>query len=123
MSREGCRTFMLTFTLGVPSFILGLTVLIGRLVPPQFINLPYRNYWLAREHAEASIAFLCEQGAWFSCVLLFFLGYVDVLVVRANSTAPVGLPAVPFATAMALFLLALGWWLVRLVRRFGRPPA
>jgi len=122
MSRETYHVFTLWFTLGLPIFIAAVTALIPKLLPPQLINVPNRAYWFAPERAQDSLAFLSEQGIWFGCILLIFLCSVDWLVVSANATDPVHLPATPFATAMALFFAALGLWMLRMFKRFGRPP-
>jgi uncharacterized membrane protein len=122
MTRESCRIFMLTFTLGFPLFIAAVTGLIPWLVPPSLVNLPNRAYWLAPERAQQSRAFLSVQGIWFGCILLVFLSSVDWLVVNANSTVPAQLPLKPFVTAMVLFFTVVGFWMVRMFRHFRKPP-
>ena len=122
MSREECRLFMLQFTLGVPIFIAVLTGLFPLFLPVSLFNLPNRDYWLAPERAAASRAFLSEQGIWFGCILLVFLISVDWMVAAANSNALKQFPTPTFTTAAVVGLTALGFWLVRFIRRFGKPP-
>lgn len=120
-TREGCRELMLWFTVGAPAFIVLVTALIPRLIPPAMINVPNRDYWLAPERAGESVGFLGEQGVWFGCIFLVFSVWVDELLVKANSTAPPALPTAAFLGAMALLFAAIGLWAVRMFRRFRRP--
>jgi serine/threonine-protein kinase len=122
MTREGCHVFMLVFTLGVPLFAAATTGLMPRLFPPAFVNIPNREYWLAPERAADSLAYLSGQGIWLGCILLLFLCGVDWLIVSANSAAPPRLPGRPFEIALLLFLVALGLWVTRMFKRFGKAP-
>jgi serine/threonine-protein kinase len=85
------------------------------------INIPNRDYWLAPERAGESVSFLGEQGIWFGCIFLVFLAWVDELLVKANSTTPPALSTGAFLGAMALLFAAIGFWGVRMFRRFSRP--
>jgi hypothetical protein len=120
-TREDCRQFMLSFTLGAPVFIVFVTVLIPRLIPPAMINIPNRAYWLAPQRAAESLAFLSEQGVWFGCIFLAFLAFVDELLVKANSTTPPVFPTRLFLGSMLLLFAAIGIWAVRMFRRFRQP--
>ena len=106
------------FTLGAPVFVAAVTGLVPRLVPPSMINIPNREYWLAPERAENSIAFLSEQGIWFACILVVFLASVDWMVARANASTPPHFPAGRFAWIMAAFACAIALWAMRMFRRF-----
>jgi uncharacterized membrane protein len=120
-SREDCRQFMRSFTLGAPIFIVLVTALLPRLVPPSMLNIPNRAYWLAPERAAETVDFLSEQGVWFGCILVVFLCFVDELLVRANSSAPPAFPTGLFMGSMALLFTAIGFWGARMFRRFRRP--
>jgi len=122
MTREDCHSFMLTFTLGAPAFVAVVTGLTPRVLPASMINIPNRAYWLAAERADESIAFLSEQGIWFSCILLIFLAYVDWMLARANESSPPGFPSRHFVWAMAAFAFAIAFWAMRMLRRFRVPP-
>jgi serine/threonine-protein kinase len=122
MSREACRIFMLEFTLGMPLFLAVLTGLFPFFVPVSLFNLPNREYWLAPAREADSRAFLSEQGIWFACLLLVFLIAVDWMVAAANSDPLKRFPTPTFTTVAVIGLTALGFWLVRFVRRFGKPP-
>jgi uncharacterized membrane protein len=120
-SREDCRQFMLSFTLGAPVLIVFVTALLPRLIPHSMINIPYRSYWLAPERADETVDFLSDQGVWFGCILLVFLAFVDELLVRANASAPPALPTNLFMATMALLFAAIGLWAARMFWRFRRP--
>ena len=122
MSREECRLFMLEFTLGVPIFLAVVMGLFPLFIPVSLFNLPNREYWLGPERAKESRAFLSEQGIWFGCILLVFLISVDWMVAAANSEALKQFPMPTFTTVAVVGLTAVGFWLVRFVRRFGKPP-
>lgn len=121
MTREDCHSFMLTFTLGAPAFIAVVTGLIPRVLPASMINIPNRAYWLAAERAGDSIAFLSEQGVWFSCILLILLAYVDWMLARANESTPPGFSTQRFGWAMGAFACAIAFWAMRMFRRFRLP--
>ena len=120
-TREGCRRLMFWFTLGAPAFIVLVTALIPRLIPPAMINIPNRDYWLAPERAGESVSFLSEQGIWFGCIFLAFLAFVDELLVKANSTTPPVFPTRLFLGSMLLLFAAIGIWAVRMFKRFRQP--
>ena len=121
-TREDCRMFMLTLTLGAPVFILVVGALIPRLLPPSMINIPNRAHWLAPERAADSIAFLSEQGVWFACIFIVFLAGVDWMLARANATVPPAFPTRLFCWTLVLFFCAMGCWAIRMFRRFRAPP-
>ncbi len=120
-SRKGCRDFMLISTLGMPLFIVLATALLPRLLPASMVNIPNREYWLAPERERASAAFLSEQGVWFGCILVVFLADVDWMLVKANGISPPAFPNSSFVAALILFFCAVGFWTIRMFKRFRRP--
>jgi hypothetical protein len=121
-SREVCRQFMRSFTLGAPLFIVFVTALLPRLIPHSMINIPYRAYWLAPERAGETVDFLSDQGVWFGCIFLVFLAFVDEFLVRANASTPPAFPTGSFMGSMALLFAAIVVWGARMFSRFRRPP-
>jgi uncharacterized membrane protein len=120
-SREDCRQFMRSFTLGAPVFVVFVTALLPRLIPHSMINIPNRACWLAPERAGETMEFLSEQGVWFGSILLVFLAFVDELLVRANSATPPVFPTGLFMASMALLFAAIGVWGIRMFWRLRRP--
>lgn len=120
-TRDGCRDFMMLFTLGAPIFIAIATALVPRLLPASMVNIPNRDYWLAPERARDSIDFLSEQGVWFACILLLFMADVDWMLLKANTVEPPTFPNSLFIATLMLFFCAVGLWAIRMFKRFRRP--
>lgn len=85
------------------------------------LNLPHRDYWLAPERREASIAFLRSHGQWFAAAVALFLAYVHWLVVLANRLQPPVLSSQAMMLGLIAFFALLALWLGMLWRRFRRP--
>lgn len=112
---------MLGVVIVVPS-LLAASSLVVRLLPPQFVNLPNKRYWLAPERRAASLDALAGLGTRFATALAVFLGYVHGLVVRAHAVQPPRLSESWFFAGLTLFAVATLVGLVSLFRRFGRVP-
>jgi uncharacterized membrane protein len=97
----------------------GIPRLIGAL-PISLVNVPNKEYWLAPERREDTIAFFKAQFAWFGCAFLAFLLVVNQLVFKANQTLPRHLDNTEFVIALFAFLAYVGIWTVRLVLRFSK---
>jgi uncharacterized membrane protein len=121
MTRTGCRDFLLASTLGIPLLVVIATTLLPRALPVSMINLPHRDYLLAPERAHDSLVFLSEQGLWFGCILVLFLGSVDGMLVKANAVSPPEFPNGLFIATLILFFCAIGAWGLRMLRRFRAP--
>jgi hypothetical protein len=100
-------------------FAFGIPRLIG-VLPLSLVNVPNKEYWLAPERREETLAFFRAQFAWFGCGFLAFLIVVNQLVFDANQTRPRHLNGGAFVVAMIAFLAFVGIWTVRLVLRFSR---
>jgi len=117
MTRGAYLAFMLVVTVGLPAlvvFALDATLRAGT----RFINLPNRDYWLAPERREDTIAFLLGQNVRFGTLLVVFLAYTHALVVAANGRQPPQLSSGAMLAGLVMFLLLTLLGLVRLVRRF-----
>jgi heme A synthase len=84
------------------------------------INVPNKEFWLAPERREQTVAFFEVQFAWFGCAFLAFLLVVNELVFAANQTSPRKLNGAGFSVALVAFLAFVGIWTVRLVVYFLR---
>ena len=120
MPRETYLKFMLALVVGLPLLIAVLSR-VTALVPPTMINLPNRDYWLAPERLEETLAYLRGQGSFFAVPLCVLLCYVHWLVVQANALTPPHFPESKFFAGLAVFVVVLVVWLGRFVLHFRRP--
>lgn len=91
-------------------------------LPPQLINLPNKNYWLAPEHVEETMAFLNSHCAWFGCALLLFNILVFDYAIQIN-LHPENPPSPDrFWYLLAGFLVFVIVSTVRILAKFLRPP-
>jgi len=92
-------------------------------IPTAMINLPHREYWLAPERREETLAFLNGYLAWFGCAVL--------LVVTTAVNYAIGQNLHPGKPAGAYFLLCVlaGFLIfaisssIRILTRFSRVPS
>ena len=84
------------------------------------LNIPDREYWLAPERREATLAYIRGHGRWFAAGVALFLTYVHWLVVRANALRPPMLSTAGIVLGLVVLFLALAVWLTLLFRRFRR---
>ncbi len=104
----------------LPLFLVTLITWLPR-VFPSAVNIPNRDYWLAPERRERSLAVLADFGWAFGCLLTLFIVGVHWVVVAANTSVPTQLPDRPFQALIAGFIAAMGLWTVALCLRFRRP--
>lgn len=120
MPRDSYRWFMLAFGVGVPAV---LTWIIAAVYGSGArINIPHREWWLAPERREETVAWLVQHTHWFGCGLVVFLAYVHWLVVQANQLQPPHLAAPRIITALVAFGLGLALWVSAMLRKFLRRP-
>jgi len=92
------------------------------LLPPEYINLPNKRYWLAPERRGETMDFLNGYFAWFGCALFAVILLTINFAIQANLHPG----RLPDATSMWYVLsgfmaFAIGGT-VRIFKRFGRPP-
>ncbi|MBN2452113.1 MAG: DUF1648 domain-containing protein [Lentisphaeria bacterium] len=109
---------------GVHLLLLGLLCFSTRLawrLPPRWINLPHKEYWLRPENLPRART-LVEQHMWRigTATFLFFLA-VGLLSLQANLSDPVRLNLRLFLPALGLFLAYTAWWTVGFLRAFRLP--
>jgi hypothetical protein len=120
MPRGAYLAFMLAIGVGVPLLMGFLPAKMARRFPER-LNLPNREYWLAPERREATVAFVVAHGQCFAIALALFLAWVHWLVVEANLRQPVALSAPGIIAALLLFGTGVVAWLAALLLRFRRP--
>lgn len=120
MDRTTYLVFLAVWGLGLPCLFLSVGWMIRHL-PAAVINLPRRDYWLAPERREETIADIERRMVWLSCLLLVFCLGVHLLVVDANQSQPIRLSNLIWVW-MAAFLTTMLIWVIRLWRRFAAVP-
>lgn len=121
MGKGTYEVFMLALVIGVPALV-AFSARLLRNMPPELVNLPYRQYWLAPERRAATFESLSSLVLWFAMALAIFLSFCHWLVVRAYATQPPELPGIWFFAGLGLFGAFMLSWIFVLFRRFGRPP-
>jgi uncharacterized membrane protein len=91
-----------------------------RFVPTRLINLPNRDYWLAPERRDRSLARLGNLLGWLGAATGVLFAGVMELAIRAN-LAQTGLDMGAFGIAMALYVATVIGVLVALVWQFRLP--
>ncbi len=90
-------------------------------VPPQLINLPNKQYWLAPEHLAETMAFLNAYFAWFGCAVFLIMILTFDYAIQSN-LHPDHRPDVSrMWYILAGFLVFMAVWLARMFARFSRP--
>ena len=91
-------------------------------VPASVINLPHKEYWLAAERREDTLAYIRAWSAWFGCGLLAFLLFAMELVFRANLHTPPQFNNAAFILALLAFVAFDTTLVIRVILHFSRTP-
>lgn len=92
-----------------------------RHLPPNWINLPNRAYWLSPARRESTITRMSQRLWAFGTALFLFLLAVGLLTLEANFADPVRLDERLFLIVLSLFLLYTLYWTLALYRAFRLP--
>jgi len=117
MSRGRYLALMLCVTIVLP-LLVTLPVSLGLDNP----NLPNRDYWLAPERREETIAFVRQQMMRFGVALLLFICYAHWLVTRANEHSPPALSVVSLVSGLLMFAAYAVIWIALYFTRFRHVP-
>jgi hypothetical protein len=91
-------------------------------LPPSLINIPHRDYWFAPERRRETRARLLRHMLWMVCVAVGLLVTINHFLLAVNlRPGPPRLAAAELAVPLALFLVAVTVWTVRLFLLFPRP--
>ena len=119
MSRGAFFGFLALVEIGVPLLLVVTPVLVRRL-PPELVNLPNREHWLAPERREEAFARLGGWARWFAVLTAAFMWLVLELTVRAN-LARASLENGPFIAGLVAYLVCTVAAIVALHRAFRLP--
>jgi uncharacterized membrane protein len=105
--------------LAVPLFMVGVTAVTGRL--GRGMNIPNRDYWLAEERRQATIAVVMRFVVGLGALVVLLITAVHLMVVDSNNgSAPPRLSAGVW-WVLGGFLAAVAIWSWMLARRFSLP--
>lgn len=119
MSRSGYLVFMALFGMIFPMLAPLAGLLLAR-VPASAINLPNKEYWLAPERRDGTVAFLVSQLLRLAVLELGLVIVLHQLVIDANRRDPARMSNVVWAVLL-VFLLFMAGWLWSLIRHFKLP--
>ena len=114
MSREAYAWMMALMSLVTPYVVWGAAAWLPRRWP-RLVNLPFRDYWLAPERREATLARLGRMGLWMGLLSAALIAGIHVAVVLANRRVP---PAAgdgmlwvlgPFVVAIVALVVWTAW--------------
>jgi hypothetical protein len=120
MTRKGYLAFMYVFVTVVPMFVSLLPALVGRRWP-HALNIPNRDYWLAPERREDSLATVESRTRWLAGAMIVFTCFIHWLVVQANAAMPQRLDEAQFMVGLGIFALFIIGWIGSFYTRFRRP--
>ena len=92
------------------------------LLPPEYVNLPNKRYWLAPERRVETMDFLTGYFAWFGCALFAVILLTINFALQANLHPERRPDATPMWYVLAGFLAFAIGGTVRILKRFGQPP-
>lgn len=120
MSRDGYIAFMLAFAVLLPLFVVAMTGVVPRMMASPR-HIPNYDYWFAPARRDASLARLASHACLIGCVLVLFMGGVHFVILDANAQAPARMAEPAFFVLLALFMVGIAVWIVRIRCMFRRP--
>lgn len=111
--------FGLVFNI-VAVLFCGLALLLRR-IPDSMMNLPNKDYWLAPERREQTMARLTDQMFFTGAMTLILLDALFFLTMKANLTTSPTLPATLMWAMIIGFIVINIAWIVSMLRSFRLP--
>ncbi len=97
------------------------SVALMRVIPARFINLPHRDYWLAPERKEETLAVFSKYLYWFGAATMALLAGILHECFLANLQTPPRLERPWLYLGFYLGFTAV--WLIVFYRRFRKPDS
>jgi len=108
-------SFLIVFVaFGIPRLISAL--------PPQLINLPNKQYWLAPQNLAETRAFLETQFAWFGCAVYVVIILAFDFAIQSNLHPENPPNPNRIWYILGAFLVFVPLWIIRLTLRFSTTP-
>ncbi len=109
MSREANALFFLITDIVLFLLLWSAPALTFKL-PPQLVNLPNRDYWLAAERKPETLAKLTDLLNEFGTAFFAFFLFIGLQVTAANLSRPVRLEERILLPALVAFLAYTAYW-------------
>jgi len=91
-----------------------------RKLPSKWVNLPHKDYWLAPERKEQTLAVLSDFMLRMGAATMLFMVCIQQLVIDANLRETVQLSEKVWVL-LGIFVIYLVVWLARFYTHFRRP--
>jgi uncharacterized membrane protein len=117
MSKAAFLAIMVFVTMLSVGSTAGVALLLPHL--QDSINIANKQYWLAPERRDQTMAFIASSMLWIACAVLVLLIVINYFVLRMNvdGTKVLALPMIPTLVA---FLSVIGVVITRMIVRFRK---
>ncbi len=119
---KGTNVLLLSGLHTVLFAVLYLVPRLAAVVPARWVNLPYRDYWLAEPRRGETLRRIGDYSWELGAAVFGFQFWAGALTLAANLSEPVRLHVPLFLGGLGLLLGYTAWWCVRFYRTFRRPP-
>lgn len=119
MSRDGFLLLWVGLMVGVALLFTILSWLLPR-IPNGLINMPHKDYWLAPERREETLADVMATMHWIGAATMLFLVVLFRVTWVANLTES-GTLGSGFWVAMVAFLVVVLWLSFGMMWRYRKP--
>lgn len=113
------------FSCGISAILafvfMGMPIFIRRL-PNRLINLPHKDYWLAPERREASLAYLANQMELIGASALILVSVILHFSITANQSADKTLSPMVVMPMVFIFVIFEFVCIIKMLRHFSIRP-
>jgi uncharacterized membrane protein len=92
------------------------------ILPPNMINLPNKDYWLAPERRAETVQYFEAALSWFGCAIFSLILFTFYIAAQASLNPSRGFDSTSMFIALGAFFAFLIFWLVRITSHFFRTP-
>lgn len=89
--------------------------------PPEWINIPHKDFWLKPENRERMRTIVSILMWRFGTALFLFFFILGILSLKANLAEPVRLDEKPLFWALGIFGVYIIFWCIDLTKAFRIP--
>lgn len=119
MSKTNATIVMSAFQVGMPFFLIAVTLLASRL-PASMVNIPHREYWLHPDRHASTMFYVQSFMNWIAVCFSLFAMAINHLVFKANRDGS-RLDSVWFGSLLTVFLVTIFVWVAMLYYHFRLP--